>query len=325
MDDNLNIENIEVKEDLRILFMGTPYFAKVVLEGICSKYNVRAVVTQPDKEVGRKRILTKSSVKEYAEENLILCLQPEKIKDSVDEIISLKPNLIITCAYGQILPRELLVMPKYGCINVHASLLPKLRGGAPIQRSIMEGHKTTGITIMHMSPYMDEGDIIVKREIPILEEDNYTSLNNKLSIVGRDLLMETIPSIFDGTAPRTEQDSSLATYAPIIKREDEKISFTKTARQIHNQIRGLSDTPGAYCMLEGKRVKVFRSYITENSFNGKFNGQVTAIYKDGFGVKVENGEIVFTEIQIEGKQKMKAIDFINGLQDKNSFIGKVFE
>lgn len=325
MNENLNIENIEVKEDLRILFMGTPEFAKTVLAGICSKYKARAVVTQPDKEVGRHKVLTKSSVKEYAENNLILCLQPEHIKDAVQEIIDLKPNLIITCAYGQILPRELLVMPKYGCINVHASLLPKLRGGAPIQRSIMEGHKTTGITIMHMSPRMDEGDIIVKKEVPILDSDNYTSLNHKLSIVGRDLLLEVIPTLFDGTAPRFEQDSSLATYAPIIKKEDEKISFTKTARQIHNQIRGLSETPGAYCLLEGKRVKVFNSYITENSFNGKFNGQVTALYKDGFGVKVENGEIIFTEIQIEGKQKMKAIDFINGLQNKEAFIGKVFE
>lgn len=325
MEENLNIENIEVKEELRIVFMGTPDFARCVLEGICSKYNVRAIVTQPDKEVGRKKEIKISPVKEYANDNLILCLQPEHIKDATDEIISLKPNMIITCAYGQILPRELLVMPKYGCINVHASLLPLLRGGAPIQRSIMEGHKKTGITIMHMSPYMDEGDIIVEKEIPILDDDNYTSLNNKLSIVGRDLLLEVIPQLYEGTAPRKEQDSTLATYAPIIKKEDERIVFSKTTRQIVNQIRGLSDVPGAYCMFEGKRVKVFKAYATENSFNGCMNGEVTAIYKDGFGVKVENGEVVFTEIQIEGKQRMSASSYINGLQNKDKFIGRVFE
>lgn len=325
MEENLKIENIEVKKDVRILFMGTPEFAVPVLKGLIENYNVRAVVTQPDKPVGRKGILTPPPIKEVAGENLILCLQPENIKDSVQEIISLKPTLIITCAYGQILPRELLVYPEYGCINVHASLLPRLRGGAPIHRAIMEGHKKTGITIMHMSPRMDEGDIIAAQEVEILDTDTQQTLHDKLSKVGIDLLLKTLPEIINKTAPRIPQDSSLATYAPIIKKEDERISYTKTTRQIYNQIRGLNSFPGAYTILDGKRMKVWASRITDNSFNGKLNGQITAIYKDGFGVKVENGEIVFTEIQVEGKPKMKAIDYINGLQNKESLIGKVFE
>lgn len=325
MEENLKIENIEVKKDVRILFMGTPEFAVPVLKGLIENYNVRAVVTQPDKPVGRKGILTAPPIKEVAGDNLILCLQPENIKDSVQEIISLKPTLIITCAYGQILPRELLVYPEYGCINVHASLLPRLRGGAPIHRAIMEGHKKTGITIMHMSPKMDEGDIIAAQEVEILDTDTQQTLHDKLSEVGIDLLLKTLPDIINKTAPRIPQDSSLATYAPIIKKEDERISYSKTTRQIYNQIRGLNSFPGAYTILDGKRMKVWASRVTDNSFNGKLNGQITAIYKDGFGVKVENGEVVFTEIQVEGKPKMKAIDYINGLQNKESLIGKVFE
>ncbi len=321
----MDLENIVVEKKLKIIFMGTPAFSVPVLEGLLKEYPIRAVVTQPDRLIGRKQILTAPPVKECANKNMILVLQPEKIKDAVEEILSLEPDLIITCAYGQILPKEILEYPKYGCINVHASLLPKLRGGAPIHHAIIDGYSKTGITIMHMSQKMDEGDIISQREIEILEEDTASSLHDKLSVLGRDLLLETLPSILDNTAPREKQDSSLATYGFNITREDERISFSKTKREIYNQIRGLNSWPGAFTRLDGKIVKVWASYRTENTFPMLLNGTITNLYSDGIGVKVSNGEIVFTEIQPEGKPRMRAIDFINGLQDKNQLIGKIFE
>jgi methionyl-tRNA formyltransferase len=321
----MKVEDIKLKEDVKILFMGTPDFAVPVLEGLIENYRVRAVVTQPDKKVGREGILKAPPVKEVAEKNTILVLQPEKLKDAVDEIISLKPNLIITCAYGQLVPRELLVYPKYGCINVHASLLPKLRGGAPIHRAIINGNSKTGITIMHMNPYLDEGDIITQREVEILDTDTASSLHDKLSIVGRDLLLETLPSIIDGTAPRTPQKSEEATFAFNISQEDEKIDFNKTKYAVYNQVRGLNSWPGAYCLFQGKRMKVWSCIITDNFFPEKFNGTITNLYKEGIGVKVDNGEVILTEVQLEGKPKMKASDFLNGIQNKEELIGSIFE
>ena len=268
--------------------------------------------------------LKPTPVKQLANDNTILVLQPEKIKDSIDEIIALKPNLIITCAYGQLIPREILVYPKYGCINVHASLLPKLRGGAPIHRAIMQGYKKTGITIMHMNPYLDQGDIISQKEIEITDQDTASTLHDKLSILGRDLLLETLPSIIDGTAPRIKQEESEATFAFNISKEDEKIDFNKTKTVIYNQVRGLNSYPGAYAVLRGKRIKVFETRITEEYYPNLINGTITKFYQDGIGVKVENGEIVLTTIQPEGKQKMKATDYINGIQNKEELLGDIF-
>lgn len=320
----MNIEEIEVKEPVRILFMGTPNFAVPVLQGLIDNYEVRAVVTQPDKARTKTGELKPTPVKKLANDNTILVLQPEKLKDSVDEIIALKPNLIITCAYGQLVPRELLVYPKYGCINVHASLLPKLRGGAPIHRAIIEGYKKTGITIMHMNPYLDEGDIISQEEIEITDTETASSLHDKLSVLGKELLLKTLPSIIDGTAPRIKQEESLSTFAFNISKEDERIDFNKTKTVIYNQIRGLNSFPGAYAMLKGKRMKVFESRITEEYYPELINGTITKLYPDGIGVKVDNGEIVLTVIQPEGKPKMKAADFINGIQNKEEFIGDIF-
>lgn len=320
----MNIENINVEEKVKILFMGTPEFAVPVLKGLIDNYSVRAVVTQPDKVRMKTGELKPTPVKQLANDNTILVLQPEKIKDSIDEIIALKPNLIITCAYGQLIPRELLVYPKYGCINVHASLLPKLRGGAPIHRAIMQGYKKTGITIMHMNPYLDQGDIISQKEIEITDQDTASTLHDKLSILGRDLLLETLPSIIDGTAPRIKQEESEATFAFNISKEDEKIDFNKTKTVIYNQVRGLNSYPGAYAVLRGKRIKVFETRITEEYYPNLINGTITKFYQDGIGVKVENGEIVLTTIQPEGKQKMKATDYINGIQNKEELLGDIF-
>ncbi len=322
---NIDINDLKVKKDVKIVFMGTPEFSVPILEALMEKYNVKGVVTQPDKPVGRKGEIVPSPVKKFAQDNLVLVLQPQNIKEDWQEVVSLHPDLIITAAYGQIIPRELLVYPEYGCINVHASLLPKLRGGAPIHHAIIDGHSKTGVTIMYMSPRMDEGDIISQKEIPIEENDTCSSLHDKLSILGRDLLLETLPSIINKTASRTKQNSEEATYAPNIDKETEKINFSNTKKQIYNKIRGLNSWPGAYCLFEGKRMKIWESKIGEGNYSDKLDGQIVKIYPDGIGVKVSNGEIILTQIQIEGKSKMKVSDFLNGLQNKNSIIGKILE
>ena len=318
----MDFSNIKIEKDLQIVFMGTPEFSVPVLQGLIDNYKVRAVVTQPDRK-GNHGQINISAVKKLAQDKAILVLQPEKIKEDYQEIINLKPDLIVTCAYGQIIPKELIECPRLGCINVHASLLPKLRGGAPIHKAIIEGHSKTGITIMYMNTKMDEGDIITQEEIPILDTDTASLLHDKLSILGKELLLKTLPSIINGTNSSIKQDSSQATYAFTLKKEDEKLNFNKTARQIYNQIRGLNSWPGAYCIFEGKILKVWDSFITENYPIG-FNGEITAIYKEGIGVKVSNGEIVLKIVQPEGKNKMDAISFINGLRDKN-IVGKVLE
>ena len=318
----MDFSNIKIEKELQIVFMGTPEFSVPVLQGLIDNYKVRAVVTQPDRK-GNHGQINISPVKKLAQDKAILVLQPEKIKEDYQEIINLKPDLIVTCAYGQIIPKELIERPRLGCINVHASLLPKLRGGAPIHKAIIEGHSKTGITIMYMNTKMDEGDIITQEEIPILDTDTASLLHDKLSILGKELLLKTLPNIINGTNSRIKQDSSQATYAFTLKKEDEKLNFNKTARQIYNQIRGLNSWPGAYCIFEGKILKVWDSFITENYPVG-FNGEITAIYKEGIGVKVSNGEIVLKIVQPEGKNKMDAISFINGLRDKN-IVGKVLE
>ena len=319
----MDLDELVVEKELVVIFMGTPDFSVPVLNALMELYKVRAVVTQPDKPVGRKGELKPSPVKKFANDHTILVLQPEKIKNSVQEILDLMPDLIVTCAYGQILPKEILEYPKYGCINVHASLLPKLRGGAPIHRAILNDYNKTGITIMYMAEGMDDGDIISQEEVEITDTDTAETLHDKLSVVGASLLKKTLPSIIDGTAPRIAQDKSLVTYGLNIKREDEKIQFNKTKRQIYNQLRGLNSWPGAYCMYEGKILKVWSCRITDNYFPEKFDGQITSLYLDGIGVKVSNGEIVLTEIQLEGKKKMFATDFINGISDRKSLIGKI--
>ena len=317
----MNVEDIEIKREPRVVFMGTPDFSVPVLDALIKKYKVKAVVTQPDKQVGRSGRIAKPPVKILAEENNILVIQLNKIKEQYQEIIDLDPDLIVTCAYGQILPKELLDYPKFGCINVHASLLPKLRGGAPIHRAIIEGHSKTGITIMYMAEGMDTGDIIAQKEIEIADIDTASTLHDKLSKLGSELLIETLPSIIDGTNKRIPQEESLVTYAPIIKPIDEKIDFSKTSREVYNQIRGLNSFPGAYFILEGKRFKVWESIIVDEYFSNCLDGEIVKIYKEGIGVKTHNGVIILTVIQPEGKSRMRARDYLNGIKD--NLIGKI--
>ena len=249
----------------KIVFMGTPKFAVPVLEMLIEKYGVDLVITQPDKKVGRKKVLTAPPVKVIAEEKGIKVLQPEKISNDENVLLELKelnPDIIITAAYGQLVPETILEIPKYKCINVHGSLLPKLRGGAPIQYSILEDHGKTGITIMYMVKKLDAGDMISKVEVDILDSDNYESLHDKLSIAGRDLLKETLPNIFTGNIAPEKQDDSLATFARNILREDEKIDWNKSARQIFNQIRALDPTPGAFTYLDENVLKIWNSELS---------------------------------------------------------------
>ena len=320
----MNLEKLNPEKKLKIIFMGTPDFAVPVLKALDDNYKVSCVITQPDRMVGRKQEMVHPPVKVEADKRVILTLQPEKIKDVVEEVKHINPDLIVTCAYGQIVPKEILDIPRLGCINVHASLLPKLRGGAPIHRAIMDGHSKTGITIMYMNEKMDDGDIISQVETPILDTDTASSLHDKLSVLGAKLLIETLTSIINGTNSRTKQNRDEVTFAFTIKREDERIDFSKTKRDIHNQIRGLNSWPGAYCLYEGKILKVWNSYVTDNYFPAMFDGQITNIYDNGFGVKVSNGEIVFTEVQLEGKNKMSAKEFLNGV-NKEEFIGRVLD
>jgi len=306
---------------IRIMFMGTPEFARVVLDGLISKYEVCAVVTKIDKERDRKGNYIYSKVKTLALEKNIPVLQPKKIKEEIDLVLSYQPDLIITCAYGQIIPKEILDYPKYGAINVHGSLLPKYRGGAPIQHAIMNGDKETGITIMYMNELMDAGDIISTKSIPILDSDDCGTLFEKLSIVGRDLLLETIPSIINGTNKRIKQNEEDVTYASVITKEDEHINLDKSSLEIKNLIRALSPKPGAYLLLDGKRIKIYKVQVIDKEYTGKI-GEIVDIEVDGIIFKTKDKALKIIELQIEGKNKTLAKDYLNGIK-KEELIKKI--
>lgn len=300
---------------LKVVFMGTPDFAVPVLKGLIENYEVIGVVSQPDKPVGRKGIMTPPPVAMVAKEHNIKLFQPVKIRNEYEDILALEPDIIITCAYGQIIPSAILDYPKYGCINVHASLLPKLRGGAPIHHAIIDGYDKTGITIMYMDEKMDNGDIISQEEIKI--EDSFTTeiLHDKLSIMGRNLLLKTLPDIISNNIHPIKQDLSEVTFGYNISKEDEKIDFNKSSREVFNQVRGLNSWPVGYTLINGKRMKIYNVVISNNNSN-KNPGQITNIYKDGIGVKTSDGEVIITELQMEGKNKVLASTMVNNL-DKN--------
>ena len=308
---------------MKIVFMGTPDFSVPVLQGLIDNYDVVGVVSQPDKRVGRHLELRNTPVKELALKYNIPVIQPIKIREEYKEIIDLNPDIIITCAYGQIIPKEILDYPKYGCINVHASLLPKYRGGAPIHWSIINGDKKTGITIMYMDVGMDTGDIISQDEIEILDSDNLESIHDKLSILGRDLLLDTLPSIFDGTNDRLKQDESKVEYAYNIKREEEHIDFKKTSREVFNLIRGLSPVPSSNVIIFGEEMKVLESKIGSGNYSGSC-GEIVDCTKEGIVVKTSDGTIILTKIKPFGKKLMDAVSYVNGI-GKDKHIGGVIE
>ena len=309
---------------MKVVFMGTPEFSVPVLEGLIEHYDVVGVVSQPDKPVGRKQELMATPTKKVALEHNIPVFQPVKVRKEYDEILALDPDVIVTCAYGQIIPKEILDYPKYGCINVHASLLPKLRGGAPIHRAILEDYGVTGITIMYMDEKMDNGDIISQRETRIEESDNLESLHDRLSLMGKELLLETLPSIFEGTNKRIVQDESEVTFGFNIQREEEHIDFSKSTRCVFNHIRGLCPFPSANAILDGVEYKIYDSRIGDNKFSNKKCGEICKIYKDGIGVCTGDGEIIITSIKQAGKKRMSVRDYLNG-KNGDSLLGKVFE
>lgn len=310
-------------KNLKVVFMGTPTFSVPILESLIKETNVILVVSQPDREKDRKGNLLPTPIKQLAIDNQKEVYQPSKIRVEYQKIIDCHPDIIITCAYGQIIPEELLNCPQYGCINVHGSLLPKLRGGAPIHHAIINGDEYTGITIMYMDKKMDSGDIINQEKIPILPSDNLEVLYEKMSYLGRDLLMKTLPSIIDGTNSRIKQDEEKVTFGLNITKEEEKIDFTKSSNDIHNLIRGLSSVPGAYCLFNDKRVKVYQSELT-NIKSKKNPGTIEKIDKTGMYINTIDNIIKFTDIKLEGKKRCLVKDFINGIH-LDEYIGKVIQ
>lgn len=302
----------------RIVFMGTASFSLAVLKMLLEeKYNVVGVVTQPDRYVGRKKILTMPDVKVEALKHDIPVVQPQKIKEDYQAVLDLKPDLIITAAYGQIVPQIILDAPTIACINVHASLLPLYRGGAPVHQCIIDGQKKTGVTIMYMVKKMDAGHIISQKETDILDDDTVGILYDRLSELGAQLLKETLPSILAGTNDSIPQDESLVTYAPTLSREDERIDWNSTAKQVYNKVRGTSPWPGSYTTYLGKVVKIWAGKVhqCENAMKHhahQDNGTIVKIFKDAIGVKVEDGIYLITEFQLEGKKRMSVKDYLNG-------------
>lgn len=299
---------------MKVVFMGTPEFAVPILKLLIDEYDVVGVVTQPDRMVGRKRIITPPPVKELALTHNLKVFQPLKIKEDYQEILALAPDLIVTCAYGQILPEEILQFPKYGCINVHASLLPKLRGGAPIHHAIIDGYKETGITIMYMSKKMDQGDILTQVKTQILDDDTLGSLQYKLSEMAKDLLKSTIPLLIEDKIIPLKQNEEEATYGYNISREEERIDFTKSIEEVDRQVRGLNPVPGAYTTLNGKILKIYDVRFGDRYYPNTEDGTIVDFHHDGFSVVCGKKELVITDMALEGKRRCAAKDFLNGVK-----------
>ncbi len=303
--------------------MGTPEFAYNVLDNLIKNTNVVLVVSQPDREKDRKGNIIYSPCKKLAIENNIEVFQPLKIKEDYQKIIDKKPDIIITCAYGQIIPQRLLDYPKYGCINVHASLLPKLRGGAPIHHAIMDGYKETGVTIMYMDNKMDSGDIISQVKLNIDDNISLDTLYSNLSFMGSKLLIDTLPSIINGTNNRIKQDINEVTFGYNITKEEEHINFNESIDIVHNKIRGLSSIPGAYTMLNNKRMKVYVSEKTSILSSSK-PGTIIDVNEEGIFVCTNDYVIKLIDVKLEGKNRHKVKDLINGIK-KDDLIGEVLK
>ena len=309
-------------DKIKVIFMGTPEFSLNVLDMLINNTNVIAVVTQPDKIVGKNKETSFTPVKKLAIKHNILVLQPEKIRKDYDEIINLKPDLIVTCAYGQIIPEVILSCPRLGCINVHASLLPKLRGGSPLHHAIIDGYDKTGVTIMYMDKGMDTGDIISQKEIMINDDDTVGTIHDKLSILGSELLLETLPSIINGVNNCYKQNDIEATYCHNITHEEEMIDFNRNCREIFNMVRGMNPYPVAYFNLDNKIYKVYEvEYEISDKYSDKENGEIVIQDKNNLAIKCHDGIIYLKKIKREGKKLMNITDYLNG--EHESFIGHV--
>ena len=303
------------KKTARIIFMGTPEISATVLEGlILDGYNVVAVIAQPDRPVGRKKILMPVPTKVVAEKYNIPVYQPVKIRKEYEFVNELHPDLILTLAYGQIVPQGLLDIPTLGCINLHGSLLPKYRGAAPIQYALLNNEKVTGMTLMKMVKEMDAGEMYATEEVQIELEDNSTSLFKKMGDAALRLSLRVLPLYLDGKLPGTPQDESLVTFAPSIKPEEEKIDLEKTKEEIFGQIRALSEVPGAYLYLGEFKLKIYKASIVSNEVTGEV-GQIIKADKAGLYLQTKNGVLALLDLQKEGKNRMDYKSFLNGNQN----------
>lgn len=299
---------------MRIVFMGTPDFAVPVLESLCDAgHEVAAVVTQPDKPRGRGKEMQYTPVKQSALKRNIDVLQPVKVKDSefIKKLREIKTDVIVVVAFGQILPSEILHMPKYGCINVHASLLPKYRGAAPIQWVIIDGEKETGITTMQMDEGLDTGDMMLKTVVPIDEKETGGSLHDKLSKAGGSLIVETLKKVEAGNIELIKQDDSKSNYAKMLDKKLGKIDFTKTAAEIERLVRGLNPWPSAYTSLHGKTLKIWDADVLDENTDA-IPGEITDVSKDKISVCTGKGTLIINELQLEGKKRMNTESFLRG-------------
>ncbi len=307
---------------MRVIFMGTTPFSCVVLKQLLDdKYNVVAVVTQPDRPFGRKKLLKASPVKEMALEHDIDVLQPEKIKEASELVLSYKPDMILTCAYGQIVPESILDYPKYKALNVHASLLPKYRGGAPIHWSIINGEDETGVSLMRMDKGMDSGGVLSQRSVIIEDDDMMSDVEAKLMAVSMDLIHIDLKEYLSGNLEFIEQDASQVTLAYTIQREDEFINFNREVKDVYNHIRGLISWPGAYALLDNVAVKFRGVQYLEVSHDNK-PGLIVEFDPEFIKVACLNGYILLTSVQVAGKAKMALQDLLNGVGQ--SWEGKIF-
>ena len=298
---------------MKIVFMGTPEFAVPTLEALIEKHNVAAVVTQPDKPKGRGKKMIFSAVKEKAVENNIKVYQPTKVTDGefVEILKEYEPDVIVVVAFGQILSEDILNIPKYGCINVHGSILPKYRGAAPIQWSIINGEEFGGVTTMYMAKGLDSGDMILKAEEKIKDDDTYGTLYDRLSYIGADLLIKTLDLIERGKVVRVPQNDDDATLAPMITRDMEHIDWDNTSENVVNLIKGLNPQPVSYTMYNDEKLKIWFAEVEKTEYSGEI-GEIVDVRKKDFVVKTKKGAVAVKEVQAQGGKKMTADAYMRG-------------
>jgi methionyl-tRNA formyltransferase len=299
---------------MKVVFMGTPEFSVPTLNKLIKNHEVVAVVTQPDRASGRGKKVAFSPVKEVAIKNKIKVLQPEKMRDEIflKELESCKADIFVVAAYGKILPEEILNMPKHKCINVHGSLLPKYRGAGPIQWAVINGEKITGITIMYMAKGMDTGDMILKKEIPILDTDTTKTMYEKMAVLGADALIEAVDLIDKGNVVAVAQDDTKATLAPMLKKEMGLINFNKTSREIFNQIRGMNPWPGSYTHYKGEMLKIWSVDIIETNNKEKPGTVIDILDKEKIVVATKDKAIAIKELQVMGGKRLQSSEFLKG-------------
>jgi methionyl-tRNA formyltransferase len=312
----------------RIIFMGTPAFGAYILQQLLEVeqqlFEVVAVISQPDKPVGRKRVLQQTPVKAVGQQYDLPVLQPAKIGDIYDELVALAPDLIITAAYGQIVPKKILDLPTDKCINVHGSLLPKYRGGAPIQHAIIDGQMETGITIMYMAEKMDAGAMLAQVAVPITQEDTQETMFEKLQVIGAKLLIDMLPRFFNREIDAEAQNEDDVTYAPTIKKDDCKIDWTKGALMIFNQVRGLYPRPAAFTTLHGEQIKVYAVAVVAGAPTTR-PGTIMKVEKEAVHVATGDGVIALEDIQLSGKKRQSIAEFMGGTGRKLFVEGVTFE